>query len=108
MQPICFEVVPDDTRSVESRDCAARDRDEQEWEHRRRADGCGVHGRGLDGRIQYHQAECEQREAGNELVGVQVIAGLQQQPDRQHRCDQRVEQQDPDPGGDGDLADGGE
>jgi hypothetical protein len=45
---------------------------------------------------------------GDQLVGVQVVAGLEQQPHRQHRGDEGVEEQDPHPGGDRDGSDGGE
>ena len=71
--------------------------------------GFGVDSRErLHGGVQDHEASPrkQQHEARDELVGVQVVAGLEQQPHREHRRDEGVEEQDPDPRRDLDLRKG--
>jgi hypothetical protein len=95
MHPICFEVVPDATRPWNPEmapQAMVMNRKE-------------VHGWRLDGGVEDEQPERQEHETGDELVGIQVVAGLEEHPHRQYRRYEGVEEQDPHPGGDGEGGD---
>ena len=93
---------------VKPGDRAACDRDEEEGNQGRGADGFEIEGGCDDVRAEQEQPGRQDEESRDELVRVQVVAWLQQQPDRKDRGDEGIEQEEPDPGPDFDRREKGE
>ena len=80
---------------MESAGRAARDDDEGEREHRRRPGRGGIDRRRRERRIGEEESGVHRRHAKIEQQAVGVVAGLQQEPHRQHAGGERVRQQQP-------------
>ena len=90
---------------------AAGDHDEDEREHRGRPLRVRVEDGGRERRVGEEETGVHRRDARPQQQAVQIVAGLQQQPDRQHAGGERVRQQEPFPlrqrGADERVADAG-
>jgi len=83
---------PRGDQPVETADGTAGDGDEDEWEDRRSALGVEIHCRRLERRAQDEEAHEYHGDAQVEEERVDVVPGLEEQPDRQHRGEEGVGQ----------------